>query len=198
MPSPISDLDPVRHRPTRAQVLMRQAEIVAERSTCSRAQVGVVIVHEARVVSQGYNGAPAGMPHCDHACNCGGRGPKPECICPPSSSPMHPITRGPHWDSCKARINVWKLDDPHLNTCPAAVVGCQIAVHAEANAIAFAAKHGVATNGADLFTTLAPCLVCAQLIINAGIVHVTYASSYRYEDGLTLLMSAGIPVVKAE
>ena len=37
---------------------------VAERSTCLRAKVGAVIVRDRSIVSTGYNGAPAGMPHC--------------------------------------------------------------------------------------------------------------------------------------
>ena len=37
---------------------------VAERSTCKRAKVGAVIVREKSILATGYNGAPAGMPHC--------------------------------------------------------------------------------------------------------------------------------------
>lgn len=37
---------------------------VAERSTCLRAKVGAVIVRERSILATGYNGAPAGMPHC--------------------------------------------------------------------------------------------------------------------------------------
>lgn len=37
---------------------------VAERSTCVRAKVGAVIVRERSILATGYNGAPAGMPHC--------------------------------------------------------------------------------------------------------------------------------------
>ena len=40
---------------------------VAERSTCSRAKVGAVIVREKSILATGYNGAPAGMPHCTEA-----------------------------------------------------------------------------------------------------------------------------------
>lgn len=50
-------------------------------------------------------------------------------------------------------------------------------VHAEANAIAFAARHGHALKGSRLFCTLRPCAGCARLIIQAGIreVHVPAA-----------------------
>src|SRR5687767_4618485 len=45
---------------------------------------------------------------------------------------------------------------------------CTLAVHAEANAVAFAARHGIALDGATLYTTLSPCVPCAQLVVNAG------------------------------
>ncbi len=37
---------------------------VAERSTCPRAKVGAVIVRDKNILATGYNGAPAGLPHC--------------------------------------------------------------------------------------------------------------------------------------
>jgi dCMP deaminase len=37
---------------------------VAERSTCTRAKVGAVIVRDKSILATGYNGSPAGMPHC--------------------------------------------------------------------------------------------------------------------------------------
>jgi dCMP deaminase len=37
---------------------------VAERSTCTRAKVGAVIVRDKSILATGYNGAPAGLPHC--------------------------------------------------------------------------------------------------------------------------------------
>ena len=40
---------------------------VAERSTCNRAKVGAVIVRDKNIIATGYNGAPAGMPHCTDA-----------------------------------------------------------------------------------------------------------------------------------
>jgi len=45
---------------------MEIAHLVATRGTCDRKQVGAVIVNDRhRIVSTGYNGVPAGMPHCD-------------------------------------------------------------------------------------------------------------------------------------
>jgi len=56
-------------RPTRQQMFMAIAHEVAKRSTCFRLNVGAVVVMENRIVSIGYNGAPAGEPHCSgNAC----------------------------------------------------------------------------------------------------------------------------------
>lgn len=51
-------------RPTRPQMFMEIAHVVAKRSTCMRLNVGAMIVQDRRIVSIGYNGAPAGAPHC--------------------------------------------------------------------------------------------------------------------------------------
>lgn len=76
-----------------------------------------------------------------------------------------------------------------------AVDGCQRSVHAEANCIAFAARHGIRTKGSTLFCTHLPCLKCSELIINAGIRRVAYATSYRIKDGEILLQQAGVDIV---
>lgn len=74
--------------------------------------------------------------------------------------------------------------------------GCQTAMHAEANAIAFAARHGVGTEGADIFVTHQPCLACARLIINAGIWAVYYEHPYRIAEGVLMLQRADIAVYR--
>ena len=51
---------------------------------------------------------------------------------------------------------------------------CVRAVHAEENAIAQAAKHGIATDKASIYITHAPCFRCAKLLVNAGIKFVFY------------------------
>lgn len=141
---------------------MRVAKVFAERSTCSRLHVGAVIALEGRILAEGYNGAPAGMPHCNHDCDCG-----------------YPGEGGRFFEN------------KHLSNCTS-LQSCKISVHAEANAIAFAAKHGVSTLGAELVTTASPCYVCCQLIINAGITRVVFDELFRDTTGLDLLSSAGI------
>lgn len=65
--------------------------------------------------------------------------------------------------------------------------GCIRTQHAEANAIAFAARKGISTEKATLYTTVSPCLACAKLILNAGIGEVWYLEKYRKTDGIDLL-----------
>ncbi len=51
-------------RPSWDQYFMSMAELAATRSTCTRRKVGAVLVKNRRVISTGYNGAPAGHQHC--------------------------------------------------------------------------------------------------------------------------------------
>ena len=51
-------------RPTRPQMLMEIAQVVAKRATCMRLNVGAVLVQNRRIVSIGYNGVPSGASHC--------------------------------------------------------------------------------------------------------------------------------------
>lgn len=75
------------------------------------------------------------------------------------------------------------------------LTGCLVAVHAEANAIAYGARYGISTQDAHLYSTHLPCLGCSQLIVNAGITRVTYVQDYRIKDGLDLLLSAGVDIM---
>jgi len=74
---------------------------------------------------------------------------------------------------------------------------CVRTVHAEANAIAQAAKNGAGIDNAVLYTTASPCYDCFKLIVNSGITRVVYNEFYmsRYEASgkvLSLAKKAGI------
>jgi dCMP deaminase len=59
-------------------------------------------------------------------------------------------------------------------------------IHAEANAIAQAAKHGIRTEGSSIYVTLEPCLACLKLIISAGIKQVFYETLFNTGDRVTV------------
>jgi dCMP deaminase len=74
--------------------------------------------------------------------------------------------------------------------------GCKNATHAEVNALAFAARQGISTDGADCFVTTSPCDVCARLLIAAGISNVFYDNEYRDPAGRELLGEAGVTCLR--
>ena len=121
---------------------------VARRSTCDRARVGAIIVIDRRILTTGYNGAPAGLPHCDD-------------------------------------IGHLMMDGHCVRT-----------LHAEQNAILQAALHGVRVQGGTIYVTHQPCLTCAKMIINAGIVRVVYAGQYPDENSVAFLAQAGVALQK--
>ena len=87
--------------------------------------------------------------------------------------------------------------------CPrSAKGGCSLALHAEENAILYAAKNRVTLEGATLYVTLAPCLSCARLIYTTGIKKVLYVNSYaefkglNVEEGVKFLETFGVDVIR--
>lgn len=68
-------------------------------------------------------------------------------------------------------------------------------LHAEANAITKIARSNNNSNGATLYVTTSPCIECAKLIIQAGIIRVVYGEEYHVMDGIDLLKRAGVEVV---
>jgi len=150
-----SPLHVSKQRPSLDEYFMEIAKVVAKRSTCLRQQVGAEIVKDKRILATGYNGAPAGLPHClDIGC----------------LREQLKVPSGERHELCRA-------------------------VHAEQNTIIQAAVHGVSIAGATLYTTHQPCIMCAKIIINAGIKKVVYGRKYADERGLEFLREAGIEVV---
>lgn len=109
------------------------AEMVAERSTCTRKKVGAVIVRENNILTTGYNGSIAKLPHCED-------------------------------EGCLIR-------DGH----------CIRTIHAETNAVAQAAKHGISLNNSTIYITASPCFGCFKVLINAGIKNIIYKELYPDE-----------------
>ena len=141
-------------RPSLDEYFMEIACVVGKRSTCLRNHVGALFVKNKRLLSTGYNGAPAGLQHCDEV-GCAREG----------------VASGTRHELCRA-------------------------VHAEQNAIIQAALHGVSIEGATLYCTHQPCVLCAKMLINARISRVVYSRSYPDDTALRFLAQAGVEVTR--
>lgn len=165
-----------RDRISRDQMFIGICQMVAQRSTCLRSQVGAIIIKDGRVVSMGYNGPVAGMP---------------ACVEPP-----------PMWEECTDGLGGrydtmgWELKQARdkLKESFCQGPGCTRSCHAETNAIAFAARSGVAVEGCTMYCTMSPCINCAKVIVNSGIKELKYLEEYRDTSGIDLLLRSGIAV----
>ena len=136
---------------------MEMARLVSTWASCYRPErkIGAVIVRDKRVMTTGYNGAPAGVKTC--------------------------VERG---ECLRSRLGI--VSGTRHEMC--------YAVHAEQNAIIQAAKLGVEIAGATLYCTHQPCILCAKMIVNAGIVRVVYGEGYPDEFALEIFSEAGVRV----
>ena len=112
-----------------------------------------MIVKDKRIVTTGYNGAPAGIKTCME------RG---ECL-----REKKGIASGTHAEICYA-------------------------IHAEQNAIIQAARLGISIDGATLYCTHQPCVICAKMIVNAGIRRVVYQEGDPDDFGVEMLKEGGV------
>ncbi len=138
---------------------MELTELVGTWASCYRRKVGAIIVKDKRVLTTGYNGAPAGISSC--------------------------VERG---ECLREKMNI--PSGTHAETCYAA--------HAEQNAIIQAARYGANIDGATLYCTHQPCVICAKMIINAGIKRVVYKEGYPDEFSIKLFEEAGTKIIKYE
>ena len=67
-------------------------------------------------------------------------------------------------------------------------------LHAEQNAIIQAARHGVNIDGATLYCTTMPCIICTKMLINAGIRRIVYEEGYADQLAREMVAEAQIAV----
>lgn len=87
--------------------------------------------------------------------------------------------------------------------CPRDSKGsCSLALHAEQNAILYAAKNGSTIEGATIFVTLSPCIACARIIFSMKIAKVVFLHSYAQykgiptDEGVEFLRKFGVETVQ--
>jgi dCMP deaminase len=142
-------------RPSWDEYFMGITDLVSRRSTCLRRSVGALLVKDKRILATGYNGPPAGLPHCDELGGC----LREKLGFPPGE--RHEISR---------------------------------AIHAEQNAIIQAATSGVNIQGATLYSTHSPCVLCTKMVINAGIKRILVRDGYPDALSREMLKDAKLKV----
>ena len=65
-------------------------------------------------------------------------------------------------------------------------------LHAEQNAIIQAARYGINITGASVYINTQPCVVCAKMLINAGIDEIVYQNPYPDDLSMSMLEEAGM------
>ena len=140
---------------------MEMAGVISGWASCYKEnrKVGAVIVKNKRILTTGYNGAPAGIKTCVE------RG---ECLRQKLGIPS-----GTRAELCYA-------------------------VHAEQNAIIQAARLGSVIDGATLDCTHQPCVLCAKMIVNAGIKRVVYRDGYPDEFAVEMMKEGGVSLERFE
>ncbi len=69
-------------------------------------------------------------------------------------------------------------------------------LHAEQNAIIQAALHGVSIEGATIYCSHQPCILCAKMIINSAIRNILFLNSYPDDLAQELLKEAGVKQIR--
>jgi dCMP deaminase len=155
-------------RPSFDEVAFEITRTIAQRSTCPRLHTAAIIMTpDHRLVASGYNGSLPGLEHCDRNRMC--------AICGQTGqigffTENHQLTKIT-CPTCNGTLYYppkCLLVDGH----------CVRTVHAEANAIAQAAKYGPPLNGCEIYVLHQPCLTCTKLIVASGITAIHYDQPY--------------------
>ncbi len=132
---------------------------VASRATCDRGRSGCIIVRDNRIISTGYVGSPAGMAECDDV------GHEMEARAILSADPKNKEELMNKLQDVIASGNV--------------SFHCIRTIHAEMNAILYAARFGIALGNAELYCRMTPCRRCTEAIISVGIQTVHCERIYQ-------------------
>jgi dCMP deaminase len=149
-------MDFYQKRPSWDDIFMEITETISKRSSCLKLQTGALLVRDNRIVSVGYNGTSPSLQNCPD-----------------------------YW------FQYWEKSDDWRNLSFSDFLETDFfrekhhewavlnEIHGEQNAILFAAKEGIITKGATMYSLYSPCYNCAKMIVTAGILKVYYKYVYR-------------------
>lgn len=162
-------------RPTWDQLFIKIAKEVSDRSTCMRIKVGCVLVRDNRIISMGYNGSAENAEHCEEHWKKYYQENEVNCF---------------NFHEFSKTTQFYQLHHEWAETHE---------VHAEQNAIAYAAKNGISTRDSILYVTYSPCIHCAKLISQASIKEVRFLHKYDRDcEGIKFLENCNIKCTQIE
>lgn len=176
--------------PTPTEIRMCQAYTVARRSSCLQRKVGAVITNEAdRILAEGYNEVPDGLPSCVEQYGMCYRIKVRE-------KELQDLANVFRCQKCggdlSASLKCSSCGNLHAHLVPSRpnLEYCR-ALHAEENAILQVSRYGgIGVEDGILYTTTFPCALCAKKIINTGIATVIFTEPYAAPEALDLFRAA--------
>lgn len=161
-------------RPNKDEWALGLAKLTAQRSTCCRRSVGCVLLNErGHVLSTGYNGRAAGLPHCNEF-----------------DGGVYGLVHAADFDPSKM-----KASDCYPHACPGAfnslsgtnLDACE-AIHAEQNALLQCRDvHQIMT----CYVTVSPCLTCVKLLLNTSCQRIVFLEKYAHGQAEKLWYETG-------
>ena len=133
-------------RPSWDDIFIEECKLWAKRSSCCRIQTASVIVKDNHTISTGYNGTCTGLEHC--------------------------YTYWEKYIKENNKDNNWLSSEEFYRKHHEWSNSTEL--HAEQNAITFAAKNGYSVNNCTLYTLYSPCINCAKVIVSSGISKIVY------------------------
>lgn len=162
-------------RPSRDEWALAMAALTAQRSTCLRRGVGCVLLNaRGHVLSTGYNGVAAGLPHCNEY------------------DGAYHLIDSPNEEKL---LRMWyEQGREYPNACPGArspsgsdLDRCQ-AIHAEQNALLQCRDvHDIHT----CYVTASPCVTCTKLLLNTSCERIVFTDPYPHQAAKDLWTGAG-------
>lgn len=210
---------PGNKEPTFDELYMHHACSVALRSTCLKRQVGAVIIKErykninngkeksdngrkkgkpiaTYMIAAGYNNVPIGA----GACGTVKEGAGSKCYRDFKKEEYLAETNFCRKCGTEIKNGLRKCTKCGYDVLdfPGKILDLCRAVHAEEASVLQAARLGTSLEGAILYTSTFPCLLCSKKIIGCGITEIIYLESYPMEESLAMLRECGILIRKYE
>jgi dCMP deaminase len=159
-------------RPSRDQVNLEVARLIAKRSTCFRRQVGCVLTdEEGFILSTGYNGVAAGRPHCNEL----------QLVPIPEDARAFPDRKTiPEFTMPFRCEGANAPSGQNLDACQA--------LHAEQNAILRLSDHRRVHTA---YVTASPCISCVKLLLGTRCQRIVFGEEYPHATARTWWEEAG-------